>query len=72
MWFCLPKNKVPKSVYAEGYNYIYADFFYNQGQGLVIRAFLFKDISFVGVNDDGTVKPDSAMFTNYDSIKFFD
>lgn len=61
----------PKSAYAEGYNYIYADFFYKVGQGLVIRTFLFKDFSFVGVNEDGTVRPDSAMFTNYDSFKFY-
>lgn len=64
--------KSPKSVYAEGYNYIYADFFYKIGQGLVVRTFLFKDISFTGVNDDGSIKPDSAMFTNYDSFKFID
>lgn len=63
--------KSPKSVYSEGYNYIYADFFYKIGQGLVVRTFLFKDISFTGVNDDGSIKSDSAMFTNYDSFKFF-
>ena len=64
--------KQPKSEYADGFNYIYADFFYKKGQGLVIRAFLFKDISFVGINPDGTVKADSALFTNYDSFKFFE
>lgn len=64
--------KSPTSEYAEGYNYIYADFFYKKGQGLVVRSFLFKDISFAGVNPDGTAKPDSALFTNYDSFKFFD
>ena len=62
----------PKSKYAEDYNYIYADFFYKKGQGLVVRAFLFKDISFVGLNSDGTVREDSALFTNYDSFKFYD
>lgn len=64
--------KTPKSTYAEGYNYIYVDFFYKQGQGIVTRAFLIKDFSFIGINDDGSVKPDSALFTNYDSFKFFD
>ena len=62
----------PKSKYAEGYNYIYADFFYKKGQGLVLRAFLFKDFSFFGINPDGTVRADSALFTNYDSFKFYD
>ncbi len=62
----------PQSRYAEGYNYIYADFFYKKGQGLVARAFLFKDISFVGLNSDGSVREDSALFTNYDSFKFYD
>ena len=62
----------PKSEYADGFNYIYADFFYKKGQGLVIRAFLFKDISFVGLNPDGSVKPNSALFSNYDSFRFYD
>lgn len=64
--------KNPKSKYAEGYNFLYIDFFYKENQGLVVRTFLFEDIAFLDVTPDGKISEDSAWVNNYDSFMFMD
>ena len=59
----------PKSGYAEGYKYIMAEFFYKEGQGIVMRAYLFNDINFAGITKDG-IAEDSPLFSNYHTFKF--
>ena len=59
----------PKSGYAEGYKYIMAEFFYKDGQGIVMRAYLFNDINFAGITKDG-IAEDSPLFSNYHTFKF--
>lgn len=62
----------PKSEYAKGYKYMTVEFFCKKGQGLVMRSYLFNDIAFVGLNDDGSISPDSPLFTNYYTFKFME
>lgn len=64
--------KNPKSKYAEGYNFLYIDFFYKENQGLVVRTFLFEDTAFLGVTPDGKISADSAWANNFDSFMFID
>ena len=62
----------PKSQYGEGYKYMDVEFFYRKGQGLVMRAFLFNDVAFLGLNRDGTMSQDSPLFQNYHTFRFME
>ncbi len=62
----------PKSEYGKGYKYMMAEFFCREGQGLVMRAFLFNNLEFTGMNEDGTISSSSALFSNYYTFEFMD
>lgn len=62
----------PKSNYAEGYKYMIIEFFCQKEKGLLMRSFLFNDLAFVGINNDGTQNADCAMNANYHTFKFID
>ena len=60
----------PVSEYAKGYKYIQADIFYKEGQGIVLRTFLFNDLDFIN-EKEGKV-PSSPLYKLFHSFKFFD
>mgnify|MGYP003333689091 CR=1 FL=1 len=62
----------PQSEYGSGYNFMMVEFFYKKGQGLVMRSFLFNDFEFLGMNSDGSILSDSALFSNYHTFKFME
>ncbi|MBP5359623.1 MAG: hypothetical protein J6Y69_10655 [Treponema sp.] len=62
----------PKSEYAKGYKYMMVEFFYKKDQGLVMRTFLFNDVAFVGIDEQGMISEDSPLFSNYHSFKFME
>lgn len=65
----------PNSDYTKGYLYAYVDFFVREGQGYVLRTFLFNDLSFIGINpEDGSMEDyDNSPFAiHYHSFNFMD
>ena len=54
----------PKSDYAKGYKYMMVEFFCKEKQGVVMRTFLFNDLGFIGINENGQLSPDSIWFAN--------
>lgn len=62
----------PQSEYGSGYNFMMVEFFYKKGQGLVMRSFLFNDFEFLGMNSDGSILSNSALFSNYHTFKFME
>jgi len=62
----------PQSDYGKGFNYMNVEFFYKEKQGLVMRAYLFNDIAFTGINADGTISEDSPWLSNYHIFRFKD
>lgn len=61
----------PQSDYAKGYKYMMVEFFYKYGQGLVMRSFLFNDINFLGISDQG-ISADSLWYQNYHTFEFME
>lgn len=62
----------PISEYSKGYKYMMVEFFYKEKQGLVMRAFLFNNLDFIGMTEDGLILSDSALFTNYNTFRFME
>lgn len=62
----------PVSDYANGHQYMMVEFFYKQNQGLVMRSFLFDDIGFMGITEDGHMSPDSLWLANYHTFEFME
>ena len=69
---CIAFIQDPKSEYAAGFKYMIVESFYKKKQGLVVRTFLFNDIDFVGVNPNGSISPDSPLFSNYHTFRFME
>ena len=61
----------PQSDYADGYKYLMVEFFYKNGQGLVMRSFLFNDINFLGLTEQG-ISVDSIWYQNYHTFEFME
>ena len=61
----------PQSDYAKGYKYMMVEFFYKNGQGLVMRTFLFNDINFLGLTEQG-ISVDSIWYQNYHTFEFME
>ena len=62
----------PSSEYSKGYSFMMVEFFYKKNQGLVMRTFLFNDISFAGISPDGQMNPDNILNRNYHTFRFMD
>lgn len=62
----------PTSEYGEGYAYMMIEFFCREGQGLVMRVFLFNDTEFIGMDSNGAISDSSPLFSNYHSFVFMD
>lgn len=63
----------PKSNFAKGYSMVAFDFFYKEGQGIVIRSFLFNDLKFLGYNEsDGSMTQDCMYHDYFHSFRFMD
>ncbi len=62
----------PKSDYAKGYKYMMVEFFCKEKQGVVMRTFLFNDLGFIGINENGQLSPDSIWFANYHTFAFME
>ena len=62
----------PKSDYTEGYKYMMIEFFCKKNQGVVMRTFLFNDIDFIGLNENGQILADSIWFANYHTFAFME
>ena len=62
----------PESSFAKGYDALYIDCLYKQGQGLVLRTFLFNDLEFMGLGDNFDESQESLFSQNYDSFKFME
>lgn len=62
----------PSSEYSNGYSYMMVEFFYKKNQGLVMRAFLFNDLSFAGITPDGQMNLDNILNRNYHTFRFLD
>lgn len=69
---CTTFIKNPLSEYAEGYNFMMVEFFYRAEQGLVMRAFLFNDFEFLGIDETGNILTSSPLFSNYHTFRFMD
>ncbi len=69
---CTTFIQEPVSEFGEGYAYMMVEFFYKKNQGLVMRSFLFNEIEFTGMNQDGSIAADSPLFTNYHTFKFME
>lgn len=62
----------PKSDYAKDYKYMMVEFFCKEKQGVVMRVFLFNDLAFIGINENGHLSPDSIWFANYHTFEFME
>ena len=62
----------PESSYGSGYKYMMVEFFCKEGQGLVMRTYLFNTMDFVGIDGDGNISESSLLFNNYHTFKFMD
>ncbi len=62
----------PKSDYAKDYKYMMVEFFCKEKQGVVMRVFLFNDLAFIGINENGQLTPDSIWFANYHTFEFME
>lgn len=62
----------PKSDYANGYKFMMVEFFYKQKQGVVMRTFLFNDIRFIGIDENGQLSLDSIWLKNYHTFEFME
>lgn len=69
---CTAFLQAPKSDYAKDYKYMMVEFFCKEKQGIVMRAFLFNDLGFVGINEKGQLASDSIWFANYHTFKFME
>ncbi len=69
---CTTFIKNPKSDYSKGYKYMMVDFFCRKDQGIVMRAYLFNDMDFIGVDKNGNISSSSPLFSNYHSFKFME
>lgn len=58
--------------FGDGYKYMVIEFFYKKDQGLVMRTFMFNEVEFTGMNQDGSIAADSPLFTNYHTFKFME
>ena len=48
------------------------EFFCKEKQGVVMRVFLFNDLAFIGINENGQLSPDSTWFANYHTFEFME
>lgn len=62
----------PESGYGNGYEYMMVEFFCKEGQGLVMRVFLFNSPDFLGLDSAGNVSASSPLFSNYHSFRFME
>lgn len=62
----------PESDYAKGYKYMMVEFFCKAKQGIVMRTFLFNDMGFIGINENGQLASDSIWFANYHTFAFME
>lgn len=62
----------PKSQYGNGYNFMMVEFFARKNQGLVMRAFIFNETGFMGINEDGSISESSPLFSNYHTFRFME
>ncbi len=62
----------PASDYAKDYKYMMVEFFCKEKQGVVMRVFLFNDLSFIGINENGQLSSDSIWLSNYHTFEFME
>ena len=48
------------------------EFFCKENQGVVMRVFLFNDLEFIGINENGQISPDSLWLANYHTFEFME
>ena len=62
----------PESDYAKDYKYMMVEFFCKENQGVVMRVFLFNDLDFIGITENGQLSPDSVWLANYHTFEFME
>ena len=69
---CTAFLEKPDSNFSKGYQYIMVEFFCKKKQGVVMRSFLFNDLAFIGIYENGQYSLDNILAENYHTFKFME